>query len=103
MKKNDFKGLAFVAKNHKGTRTIYCGSIGHLTTRVFGYLLDCGHSWNEKINPSPKTAKGLVSALNKSANECRHYYDSYELSSYEEFVGHGGTLDEECSGSVWIR
>ncbi len=103
MTKKDFKGLVFIASIHRGNRTIYCGSIEHMNNRVFGYTLECGNSWNSKINRYPKTARGLVTALNKSAEECRRYSDYYELSSYEEFVGNGGELDEDRSGSVWVK
>lgn len=103
MTKKDFKGLVFIASIHRGNRTIYCGSIEHMLNRVFGYTLECGNSWNSKINRYPKTARSLVTALNKSAEECRRYSDYYELSSYEEFVGNGGTLDENRCGSVYIR
>ena len=100
MTKKDFKGLVFIASIHRGLRTIYCGSIEHMITEVFGYTLECGRSWNHKINRYPKTARGLVNALNKSAEECRRYSDWYEVSSYEEFINNGGTLDESRSGSV---
>ena len=103
MTKKDFKGLVFIASIHRGNRIIYCGSIEYMNDRVFGYTLECGHSWNDKIKRYPKTAKALVNALNKSAEECRRYNDSYELSSYEEFCGNGGTLDENRSGVVFIK
>lgn len=103
MAKKDFKGLVFIASIHRGNRTIYCGSIEHMNDRVFGYTLECGHSWNDKINRYPKTARGLVNALNKSAEECRRYSDYYEVSSYEEFISNGGTLDENRSGSVRVK
>lgn len=103
MSKKDFKGLVFIASIHRESRTIYCGTIEHMNDRVFGYTLECGHSWNDKINRYPKTARGLVSALNNSARECGRYNDYYEVSSYEEFVNNGGTLDENRSGSVWVR
>ncbi len=103
MAKKDFKGLVFIASIHRGNRTIYCGSIEHMNDRVFGYTLECGNSWNDKINRYPKTARGLVNALNKSAEECRRYSDYYEVSSYEEFINNGGTLDENRSGNVWVK
>lgn len=37
--------------------------------KYHGYTLECGHSWNNKINMHPKSIKGLVTALNKSAKE----------------------------------
>lgn len=103
MTKKDFKGLVFVASIHRGNRTIYCGTMAHLIDRVFGYTLECGHSWNSKISLNPKTGRSLVTALNKSADECRRYFDYYELSSYDEFVGAGGTINENRSGSIWVK
>jgi len=57
----------------------YEGTIEHLVEHVFGYTLECGHSWNSKIPLKPKTAKSLVKALNDSAEVCRHYSDYYKL------------------------
>lgn len=48
----------------------------------FGYTLECGNSWNPKIPTQPKTAKSLVSALNKSVKETQggcYNQDFYEL------------------------
>lgn len=67
--------------HHRDRETEYTGTIEHLRTEVFGYTLECGNSWNSKINREPKTAKALVNALNKSAEECRRYDDWYELKS----------------------
>lgn len=67
---------SIIAKDHP---TDYTGTIEELTTRVFGYTLECGNSWNHKIPLRPKTGKSLVKALNDSAHECRHYSDWYEL------------------------
>ena len=47
----------------------------------FKYTLESGASYNPKINTNPKTAKGLVSALNKAVDELQagsydpHYYE----------------------------
>lgn len=57
----------------------YTGTIDELCTKVFGYTLECGHSWNSKIPLRPKTAKSLVKALNDSCSECRRYSDWFEL------------------------
>lgn len=103
MKKKDFKGLVFIASIHRGNRTIWCGTIERMINRVFGYTLECGHSWNNKINRYPKTARGLINALNKSASICGMYSNYYELSSFEEYVMNGGTLDDERSGNVWVK
>lgn len=75
----------YIKSIHRGRKTIYKGTIEYLVSRVFGYTLDCGHSWDNSINKNPKTAKALVNALNKSAYACNSYSDSYELSSEEEY------------------
>jgi hypothetical protein len=64
---------------HHNRKTEYTGTMEYLTTRVFGYTLECGHSWNNKIPENPKTGKSLVKALNDSARECNRYFDYYEL------------------------
>lgn len=58
----------FVLKYHRGHYTVVKGTITALT-KYFGYTLDCGHSWNQKINTKPKTYKSLISNLNKSYQE----------------------------------
>ena len=68
-----------VISHHNGRATEYTGTMDDLCTRVFGYTLDCGHSWNNKIPRYPKTGKSLVKALNDSAYECCRYTDWYEL------------------------
>ena len=75
----------YVKSIHKNRETIWEGTLDYLIENVFGYTLDCGHSWNNKINPNPKTIKSLITALNKSADVCRRYEDFYEISSKEEF------------------
>ena len=64
---------------HRGRSTDYTGTIEELSTNVFGYTLECGNSWNHKINRHPKSAKALVNALNKSKEEMCRYDDWYEL------------------------
>ena len=49
--------------------TIYEGTVEYLVGNVFGYTLECGNSWNHKINRKPKSITALVTALNKSYNE----------------------------------
>lgn len=97
-KPKEFKGLVFVKSTHRGNSTIYCASMNEMLNGIFGYTLECGCSWNNKINRYPKTVKGLVNALNKSAYECRRYSDYYDASSYEEFIANGGKLDESGKG-----
>lgn len=66
---------------HRGHEHEYTGTVAELVENVFGYTLECGHSWNPRIPRYPKTARALVNALNKSADECRRYFDSYDLKS----------------------
>lgn len=68
-----------VIKSHKGRDMEFEGTMEHLLSNVFGYSLECGNSWNNKIQRYPKTGKALVKALNQSADECRRYYDYYSL------------------------
>ncbi len=59
----------------------YKGTLAQLT-ECFGYTLECGSSWNQKISRHPKTAKGLISALTKSVAETQgacYNQDYYEL------------------------
>jgi hypothetical protein len=37
--------------------------------QYFGYTLECGNSWNKKINRYPKTIKSFISNLQKSYEE----------------------------------
>jgi len=103
------KGLLFIKVNHRNHSTIYAGSLQHLIKDVFGYTLECGNSWNNRIPRYPKNKSSLVSALNHSADETRHYFDSYEAVTEEEYTAAGGKLgfeyegDTEYSGSVTIR
>ena len=75
----------YVKSVHNGRETIWEGTLEYLKERVFGYTLECGHSYNSKINSNPKTIKSLVNALEKSAVECSCFGDFYFVSSKEEF------------------
>ena len=83
----------YVKSVHNGRETIWEGTLEYLKERVFGYTLECGHSWNPKINSNPKTIKSLVNALEKSAIVCNRFDDSYYVSSKEEF---DNSDDAEC-------
>lgn len=85
------KKLIYIASIHNGRKTIYGGTLEYLLNNVFGYVLECGNSWNRKIPRYPKSAKSLVKALNDSAYECNKYNDFYDLSSKEEFENHDGS------------
>ena len=60
--------IYFIKKYHRGRYTIVKGTIEQLV-EYFGYALECGHSWNSKINKNPTTYKSLISNLNKSYHE----------------------------------
>ena len=49
--------------------TIWEGTIEYLVNSVFGYTLECGNSWNRKINRRPKTIGALITAVNRSYDE----------------------------------
>jgi ribosomal protein L17 len=62
--------------------TIFEGTLDHLKSSVFGYTIECGHSWNHKINSNPKTIKALIKAVNSSYNETEGGY----TRSYVELI-----------------
>lgn len=66
-----------IIKSRRGEDRPVEGTLEELI-KYFGYTLQCGNSWNSKISLNPKSVKGLVSALNKSAMETRSI-NSYEL------------------------
>ena len=60
----------FKVKKSRGDReTIFEGTLDYLIDGVFGYTLECGNSWNRKINRRPKTIGALITAINKSYDE----------------------------------
>ena len=70
-----------VIKTRRGTKSSTTDTVENLV-KHFGYTLECGNGWNPKINRNPKTAKGLISALNKSVAETQgscYDPDYYEL------------------------
>lgn len=94
------KGVIFVSKTRRGSKTIFAGTIEGLIAETFGYTLECGHSWDSKIPEKPKTKTSLINALNRSADVTNNWSNHYELSSYEEFKANGGELDEDKHGYV---
>ena len=62
--------------------SIFEGTLDHLKSGVFGYTLECGASWNSKINRNPKTINALITAVNKSYDEIEGGY----TRSYVELV-----------------
>ena len=61
---------------------VWEGTIDELVNRVFGYTLECGNSWNRKINRNPRTIGALVKALNASYAEIEGGY----TRSYAEAI-----------------
>jgi len=60
----------FKVKKYKGNQEIiFEGTLDKLINEVFSYTLDCGCSWNHKINRHPKTINSLIKAINQSYNE----------------------------------
>lgn len=57
-----------IVKTRRGQKYESTGTVAELVER-FSYTLESGNSWNPKINRNPKTAKALVTALNKSVEE----------------------------------
>lgn len=71
-----------VRSYHHGRSHDWTGTVEELRSKVFGYTLECGNSWNPKINRFPKTGKSLVKALNQSVEKTQggcFDRDSYEL------------------------
>lgn len=68
-------------RGRTGAQTDYTGTVAELTEE-FSYTLQCGNSWNPKINRTPTTAISLVSNLNRSIAEIQKGSfspDDYEL------------------------
>lgn len=57
-----------IKKTRKGTETLVVGNLEYLT-KYFGYTLECGASWNNKINRYPKTIRSFINNLEKSYEE----------------------------------
>ena len=68
-----------------GRTAVYSGTIDQLRDDVFGYTLEVGASWDPKVNRTPKTARSLVTALNRSG-EASGSYDSYEVATDEDIA-----------------
>lgn len=80
--------IYYLNEYHRGRETIIKGTIEQLRN-YFGYTLECGHSWNNKINMHPTTYKGLLSAINKSFHEtqgCCYDQDSVSEATEDDYV-----------------
>lgn len=69
--------------HHRGRVSEVTGDMNYLID-YFGYKLDTAYDYNPKINRRPKTAKSLVSSLNKAVRELQggcFEQDYYEFVS----------------------
>ena len=57
-----------IKKIRNGRETLVTGDLDYLK-QYYGYTLECGASWNSKINRYPKTIKSFISNLDKSYDE----------------------------------
>ena len=94
-KKTIFIRANRISLSRPSRTTIWAGTIDELVNNVFSYTLECGNSWNPKVNRYPKSAKSLVTNLNKAAEaSSRHYQDTYydiatedEIAAYKDAKG----------------
>lgn len=88
------KGIIFIKKHHKDFTCIYYGTLAGLVSEVFGYTLECGHSWKPSISREPKSLKSLVRAVNNSYDVLNRYSDYVEESNFQEFLqAYGSDFD----------
>ena len=81
-----------INKTHprRGTKMV-SGTLDELI-KHFGYTLECGKSWNFKINSRPSTIKSFVSNLQKSYAEREHLcYERTHVSLVQD-IGTSGRL-----------
>lgn len=88
----------YITVFHRGSHRVYAGTVEYLVNKVFGYTLECGHSWNERIKENPKTASSLVKSLNLSAAELNHYSDIYYVSTSDEIAAYNAKCNENLCG-----
>jgi len=70
-----------VKETYRGREHLYTGTVEELARMTFNYKLDCGHSWNSKINNHPRTANSLITNLRKAEDEVRG--GCFDRASYE--------------------
>ena len=80
--KREFKIKVTKSGMQSSREYIWEGTLEHLLGKVFGYTLECGNSWNRKINRFPKSGNALVTALNASFVETEGGF----TSSWAELV-----------------
>lgn len=88
----------YIAKERNDRITVWTGTVEELAANVFGYTLECGNSWNHRINTSPKTAKGLVKALEMSVDATQGgcYIRDYYFETTKETAEAKGWNICEC-------
>jgi hypothetical protein len=91
----------YVAAVHRDRTTIWGAPLSEMNHGIFGYTLECGHSWNNKIPREPKGQKSLISALNKSADECRRYSDYYYQPTKEQIAYFEANVSEGMHCVTW--
>lgn len=57
-----------IIKSKNGRDTTITGTLDYLKD-YFSYTIECGASWNSKINDNPKTIRSLMTTLTKSYDE----------------------------------
>lgn len=75
-----------IIKTYGGHRAEFTGTVAHLVSDVFGYTLSSGNSYDKTIPRWPRTAKGLVRALNDASALFPTWSGGafYELKAEEE-------------------
>lgn len=71
-----------ITKYRNNYETEITGTLNELK-EYFAYHIECGCSWNSKINKNPKTIKSLVKTINECAQELQagcYNQDYYELN-----------------------
>ena len=69
-----------ITKTRRGIETVTTDTLPGLI-KHFGYTLESGHSYDRKVNLEPKTARSLVSNLNRAVSSLQR--GSYDPNYYE--------------------
>ena len=75
-----------IVKTRRGKDRDTSGTLEELI-KYFSYTLECGNSWNRKINRNPKNINALLKALSQSVAETQggcYDQDSYSLKPEPE-------------------
>lgn len=103
-KKTIFIRANRISLSRPSRTTIWAGTIDELVNNVFSYTLECGNSWNHKVNRYPKSAKSLVTNLNKAAEaSCCHYQDTYyDIATEDEIAAYKAAKGDNLRSSYTI-